>query len=116
MVSVGPQHWLQPRCDAIAINNVAAAICAGLVLALAGWLRHRHRITRIAAVLAAGIAALAVLLLLDPRCVRGPLALVDPAIWPIWLGEVREMQPLLVGLAQQSADGVGDHGIPGGRS
>jgi hypothetical protein len=63
-------------------------------LALIGWLRHRDRLTRIVAVLAAGVATAAVLLLLEPACVRGPLAMVDPAIWPIWLGEVREMQPL----------------------
>ncbi len=94
-VSVDPAHWTRSLCDAVAINSVAAVICGGLVLALAGWLRHPHRVTRIAAVLAAGAAAAAVLLLLEPRCVRGPLAMVDPAVWPIWLGEVRELQPLL---------------------
>ncbi len=94
-VSVGPQHWTRKLCDAIAINTAAAAVCGGLLLALAGWLRHRDRITRIAAVLGSAAGTLAVLLLLEPRCMRGPLAMVDPAIWPIWLGEVREMQPLL---------------------
>lgn len=94
-VSVAPAHWARPLCDAIAINNIAAVVCAALVLALAGWLGHRHRVTRLAAVLAAAVAAAAVLLLIDPRCLRGPLALVDPAIWPIWLADVREMQPLL---------------------
>jgi hypothetical protein len=94
-VSVSPAHWTRSLCDAIAINSTAAVICGGLVLAFAGWLRHPHRVTRLASVLAAGAAAAAVLLLLEPRCVRGPLAMVDPAIWPIWLGEVRELQPLL---------------------
>jgi hypothetical protein len=93
-VSVAPANWMRPLCDAIAINNVAAVICAALMLALAGWLGHRHRATRLAAVMAAAVASAAVLLLLEPRCLRGPLALVDPAIWPIWLGDVREMQPL----------------------
>jgi hypothetical protein len=94
-VSVGPAHWTRNLCDAIAINNVAATICGGLVLALAGWLAHEHRLTRAAAVVGAGSAAAAVLLLFEPRCAGGPLAMVDPAIWPIWLGDVREMQPLL---------------------
>jgi len=94
-VSVAPAHWTRPLCDAIAINNVAAAVCAALVLALAGWLGHRNRVTRLASVTAAAVAGAAVLLLIEPRCLRGPLALVDPAIWPIWLSEVREMQPLL---------------------
>jgi hypothetical protein len=94
-VSVGPAHWKRNLCDAVAINSAAATICGGLVLALAGSLRHRARVTRLAAVLGAGTAAAAVLLLFEPRCLGGPLAMVDPAIWPIWLGEVRELQPLL---------------------
>ena len=94
-VSVGPQHWTRKLCDAIAINTAAAAVCGGLLLALAGRLRHRDRITRIAAVLGSAAGTLAVLLLIEPRCLRGPMAMVDPAIWPIWLGDVREMQPLL---------------------
>ena len=35
------------------------------------------------------------LLLFEPRCIGGPFAMVDPAIWPIWHSQVREMQPLL---------------------
>jgi hypothetical protein len=95
-VSVGPAHWTRSLCDAIAVNSAAAAICGGLVLAVAGWLAHPHRITRLLAMLGAAVAAAAVLLLFEPRCVRGPLAMVDPAIWPIWLSDVRELQPLLV--------------------
>ena len=104
-VSVGPAHWTRSLCDAIAINNAAAAICAGLVLALAGWLRHRasrdadrrgarrRRRGRRRFCCCSSRAAS-----------RGPLAMVDPAIWPIWLGEVREMQPLLSVWRKQSAD------------
>jgi hypothetical protein len=36
-----------------------------------------------------------VFLLLEPRCIRGPFALVDPGIWPVWHDQVRELQPLL---------------------
>ncbi len=93
-VSAGPANWTRTWCDAIALNGAAAAVCCGLVLALAGALAHPHRVTRIAAVLGAASVAVAVLLLIEPRCVRGPMAMIDPAIWPIWLGDVREMQPL----------------------
>src|SRR5258708_1978008 len=34
------------------------------------------------------------LLVTEPACSRGPFGMVDPDIWPVWLGEVREMQPL----------------------
>ena len=94
-VDVAPANWARTACDAIAINSAAGAVCGGLVLALVGLLAHPHRVTRIAAVLGAGVAAAAVLLLLEPRCAGGPIALVDPAIGPIWLSDVREMQPLL---------------------
>ena len=75
---------MRKLCDAIAINTAATAVCGGLLLALAGRLRHRDRVTRIAAVLGSGMGTLAVLLLLEPQCIRGPMAMVDPAIWPIW--------------------------------
>ncbi len=94
-VSVGPANWARTWCDALAINGAAAAICGGVMLALVGVLAHPHRVTRIAAVLGAAGVSAAVFLLIEPRCVRGPMAMIDPALWPIWLGEVREMQPLL---------------------
>jgi hypothetical protein len=93
-MTVAPGRWSQLHCDAIATNNVAAAVCGGLVLALAGHLAHTHWVTRLLAVVSAAAAAGAVLLLLEPRCARGPFAMVDPAIWPIWHDQVRELQPL----------------------
>jgi hypothetical protein len=94
VLSVGPARWSVSQCDAIAINSTAGAVCAGLVLALVGWLSHSQAVTRAFAIVGAGGAALAVALLLEPRCIRGPFALVDPAIWPIWHEHVRELQPL----------------------
>ncbi len=93
--TIGPQHWLRHSCDSIAINTLAAVICGGLVLAIAGWLAHKQKLTRMVAIAAAACSTGAVLLLIEPLCVGGPFAMVDPAIWPAWLGEVREMQPLL---------------------
>jgi hypothetical protein len=95
LVSVGPDHWTVSRCDAIALNNVAAAIGAGLTLALAGLLKHADGPTRFFAVVGAGTLAAAVFLLLEPRCIGGPFAMVDPAIRPIWLDHARELQPLV---------------------
>ena len=45
------------RCDAIALNNAAAAMSAGLVLALAAWLKHADGVTRVFAVAGAGCLA-----------------------------------------------------------
>jgi hypothetical protein len=95
VLSVPPSRWTVAACDAIAVNGAAAAACAGLVLALAGWLAHPQALTRALAVAGAGTLALAVFLLIDPRCARGPFVLVDPGVWPVWLDHVREIQPLL---------------------
>jgi hypothetical protein len=95
LISVGPTQWTIYRCDAIALNNVTATIGAGLMLALAGSLEHEDGLTRCFAVAAAGALAAAVFLMFEPRCVRGPFAMVDPAIWPVWHDHVRELQPLV---------------------
>jgi hypothetical protein len=94
-VTIGSQHWLRHSCDSIAVNTLAAVICGGLVLALGGWLKHQDAVTRTGAVLGAGSLMAAALIVIEPACAHGPFGMVDPAIWPIWLGEVREMQPLL---------------------
>jgi hypothetical protein len=94
-VSVPSERWDRSLCDAIAINNVAALIWGSLGLAFAGWLAHEHRLTRAAAVFGAATLSVAVFLSIEPRCARGPFAMVDPAIWPIWHDHVRELQPLL---------------------
>ena len=39
--------------------------------------------------------ATGVFLALEPRCLKGPYAMMDPQVWAIWLSHVREMQPLL---------------------
>ncbi|MBX9824996.1 MAG: hypothetical protein K2Y27_08365 [Xanthobacteraceae bacterium] len=96
LVSVGPDRWMLNRCDAIAFNNAAAAIGAGLVLALAGWLKHADGVTRFFAVAGAGCLAAAVFVLLEPRCARGPFAMVDPAVWPVWHDHTLALQPLHV--------------------
>ena len=39
--TIGTQHWLRHSCDSIAVNTLAGGVGGALVLALAGWLRHR---------------------------------------------------------------------------
>jgi hypothetical protein len=95
LVSVGPSHWARGACDALAVNSAAGAVAAGSLLAVAGWFAPVRRIARASAVATAALAALAITLAIEPRCLGGPYAMVDPAVWPIWLADVRENQPLL---------------------
>lgn len=95
-VSVGPDKWMRGACDEIAINTVAAIAVGGLLLAAgSALLKHEGVLARAAIPAASGVAALIVFLDFEPRCIAGPYAMVDPAIWPIWLADVRENQPLL---------------------
>jgi hypothetical protein len=111
-LTIGPQHWLRHSCDSIAINTLAGVVCGGAMLALAGWLKPADRVMRAAMVAGAAAFAAAALLLIEPACVRGPFGLVDPAIWPIWLGEVREMQPLFAVLQKNPLSGVAIAAFP----
>jgi hypothetical protein len=94
LVGVDPGHWTRTGCDAIALNTAAAVAAGGLLLAAAG-LAHPRAGIRAAAMGLAASGTLAVFVVLEPRCLGGPYALVDPAVWPLWLGEVREAQPLM---------------------
>ena len=94
-VSVGPDHWGQAVCDTIAINWAAPAVAAGLLMGLAGHvLASAHRAVRIGA--AAAIAGTAGLLFvaIEPRCLTGPYAMMDPQLRAIWFSHVGEMQPI----------------------
>jgi hypothetical protein len=100
LVIVGPDHWTRAACDAIALNWLALVVLGGTGLALAARLAQTMP-ARLAAALALGAVATAAFVALEPRCLRGPYAMMDAAVWPIWLAHVREMQPLIPLLTQK---------------
>lgn len=112
LVSVAPAHWTRALCDNIAFNSAAAVIAGGLALVVAGSLPGKTIAIRIAVIGAAASASLAVLIASEPRCLAGPYAMVDPAIWPIWLADVRENQPLLHVLSENPLTGVAIAAFP----
>jgi hypothetical protein len=95
LVSVPPAHWTRAVCDAIAINSASAVIAGGLALSAAAiGFAHERRWVRCAAGAAAAAIAAGVFVLFEPRCLRGPYALMDPALQSIWLAHMSEMQSL----------------------
>jgi len=105
-VIVMPDHWTRGLCDAIAINWVALVVTGGLGLALAGHFASERMTVRLPCVLAVGAAATALFVAIEPACLRGPYAMMDPVVWGIWLAQVREMQPLLPLLAKNPVTGI----------
>lgn len=112
--TVGHDRWTRSLCDALAFNATIAVAGGGTAaLVLASVLRVCQRaLTRGAAVVLAVAFALAVLLWTEPRCLAGPYAMVDPALWPIWLGDVRENQPILRVFAENPLTAAGIAAFP----
>jgi hypothetical protein len=103
-VSVGPDHWGRTECDAIAVNWVVPVVVAGVLMGIVGAAAASESALKRAAV-AAAIAAAAGLAfgLIEPRCLAGPYAMVDPQLRAAWLAHINEMQPL-TGIARDAPD------------
>ena len=95
LVIVAPAHWGRGVCDAIAVNWLALVLTGGLGLWLGGTLFSGRMPIRLAWSGATALAAAALFVWIEPRCLKGPYAMMDPEVWAIWLAHVREMQPLI---------------------
>lgn len=94
LVDVGPDRLMQTACDSMAINAAAALMVAGMSLALTARAFAQPTVMRFAATALAGAAGAIVYVAIEPRCLGGPFAMMDPAVWAIWLAHVQEMQPV----------------------
>jgi hypothetical protein len=107
LIQTPPPLWGAPVCDALAMNLVAGAAIAGLGLAAVGQLPEgagwRARLAGLAVVaLLAGAACLA----LDPSCIRGPAAAIDPRLKPFWFDQIQEARSWPQLLKAQPRDGL----------
>lgn len=94
--SVGPAHWSTTACDALAINLAVPIVVAGLALAMLGGLaRPQGLLPRLLVIGLVAAAVAATEIVLEPRCLGGPFAFVDPDAKSLWLSQVRENQPWL---------------------
>jgi len=97
LVSVGPDHWGRSACDALAINWALPVAAAGLLMGVAGTtIASDRRVVRAAAVAAIAAAAALAFASIEPRCLAGPYAMMDPTLRAIWFAHVSEMQPVWV--------------------
>jgi len=103
LVTVGPDRWTLHACDTMAINVVFPIVVAAVALMVAGLAKQERRLSRLAIVGFVGVVTLTY----EPRCLAGPFAMVDPAIWPIWLADVRELQPLVTMLHKNPLTAAG---------
>ncbi len=96
LIQTPPQRWGLAVCDALAINlwaGISVAACG--LFAAAAWTARQSFFARLAVLALVGAAAGGAYLAIHPACIGGPLAEVNPAIRPIWLNFIQEMQPPL---------------------
>jgi hypothetical protein len=107
LIQTPPDRWTLTACDALALNLVAAIAVAGAgVLTLGLTANQAGPRLRLALLAGVGAAAAGVYIGLDPVCLHGPLARVDPVLQVAWLGQIREMQPWPRLLAKEPATAV----------
>jgi hypothetical protein len=107
LLEVPPAWWAVSHCDALGANLLAGAMtaCLGL-LGMTQFAGGADVRVRFAGLAGTGALAAAVYLGLEPACIRGPFALADPGIGPIWLSKVAEMQPLAHHVRNLAADAI----------
>jgi hypothetical protein len=95
LVSVAPEHWGASYCEEIAFNSTAAVTLAGLGLGVASLRSAAASVwTRGVVLGAVSAAALGIYLWLEPRCISGPFAIMDPTVRALFLMDISEMQSL----------------------
>ena len=95
VATVPASSWLMPHCDAYSIPQFSVAATSGIGLAVAAVspVLGRSFGTRLAALLALGIAVAAVAVTAFPQCLADPYAGLDPKLQQFWLNQVTEAQP-----------------------
>jgi hypothetical protein len=93
VLTVVPTRWLHVTCDALALNMVVLASAGACGL----WLLHAYQNQlmlwpRISVMVLVGAVGIGLYGGVEPVCLGGPFAQVDPAVGPIWLDTVHEAQ------------------------
>lgn len=107
-VTRGTDALVQRWCDALSLPYLGALTVAAMLVAAGALMAARlgsGRVVRLAILGIAGAASGATLLAIEPLCVKGPFAALDPLVVQYWYANVREGLPLwqpLDGLAGYS--------------
>ncbi len=98
VATVRPVDWVSPACDALGMNVVAGTVIGTVGLIAVGRLGVGAA-ARLVALAGVGLMAIALFLAMQPACIAGPFAMLDPAQGDLWLNHVSEAKPL-TGLAE----------------
>ncbi len=90
-VTVAPWRWAEPACDMISPVYLAPIIVTTLTLAMGSRFPIVTSLpARFGIAFIAGLLAIASVALLNPICLKGPYAAVDPRLFTLWMNDVAE--------------------------
>jgi hypothetical protein len=96
-----------PMCDELGVNSAAALVAGSAGLALVATFGGAWtRVMRLTAMALTGALALGIFAAFEPRCLKGPFGLIDPAIFPLWFNNVQEVQSIFSLIRWLGADGL----------
>ncbi len=101
--AAAPSDWLSTHCDIASYPYVAVAVVGGLGLAALTQHDSPRLWVRLGGLAVLGGLSLAVVAAINPTCLKGPYAEVDPRLLPLWLDKVSEARTI----AQVAQDSVG---------
>lgn len=82
-------------CDALSMNvAIPVAIAGAGTASLLMWAARVSLLLRLGGLALVGLASAVAFGVLEPLCLKGPFAALDPAVFPIWLDRVEEVQSL----------------------
>jgi hypothetical protein len=96
-----------PVCDAVSPAWLAVLGVAALGLSVATLFGTRSLPVRLSALVVAGLACAATLVLIAPECLRGPFATLDPLVYRVWYENVPEGLPIWRQDAAWAATSIG---------
>jgi len=85
-----PADWLTLQCDIASAPYVAVAVIGGVGIAALAMLKPPTIALRFLGLGGLGLVAAAAVALINPLCLKGPYAEIDPRIVPLWLDHVEE--------------------------
>jgi len=102
-----------PMCDELGVNTATAVAAGSVGLALVVAVGARWTwMLRLIALALIGAFALVIFAAFEPRCLKGPFGLVDPAIFPLWANNVQEDQSIVAVLRGIGVEGVARFAFP----
>jgi hypothetical protein len=91
-----PESLFATHCDALSFNLVLLSATGALGITIVQALETRLLpLSKMGLLAVTGVVGLALFVLAEPACLKGPFGQADPEIFPIWLGHVSETRSML---------------------